>query len=109
MWSLLDRRSRAEQSVETIDFPALAGIMRPALSVIGISRCGSRHNVGSAGPASLNERRIIVDPGTFDGIIQRLSGSLTRRSVVGTSVLAALGLGRPSPRRWCATKQRLVL
>ena len=34
-----------------------------------------------------------MDPSTFDGVVQRLSGPLSRRSVMGAALLAALGLG----------------
>ena len=34
-----------------------------------------------------------MDSQTFDGMIQRLAGSLSRRSMLGVAVLAALGLG----------------
>ena len=47
--------------------------------------------------ACLREWRVRVDPRTFDGMIRKLSGSLSRRSLVGgslgASVLAAIGLG----------------
>ena len=60
-------------------------------------------SVWSALPVSPHGRRVRVDPRTFDGMIQRLSQTLSRRSLVGGSlgaaVLGAVGLGEKSQAR----------